>query len=72
VYYLGGRVCIGINEEMPPYFRTYQGLRQGDPLSPIMLNLVAEVLATLMRKVASQGKLKGVMEHIIPDGITHV
>jgi hypothetical protein len=37
-----------------------------------MLNLVAEVLAILMRKAASQGKLKGVMEHIIPEGITHV
>ena len=29
----GGRVCVNINRQRGGYFRTYQGLRQGDPLS---------------------------------------
>jgi len=29
----GGRVCVNINGENGPYFKTHRGLRQGDPLS---------------------------------------
>jgi hypothetical protein len=48
----GGKVCINVNGERTSFFNTYQGLRQGDPLSPFLFNLVVEVLATLMRKAA--------------------
>jgi hypothetical protein len=38
-----------------------------------MFNLVAVVLATLMRRAVTQGKIKGVvMTHLIQEGITHV
>jgi hypothetical protein len=53
-------------------FNTYQGLRQGDPLSPIMFNLVTEVMATLMRRAADQGKIMGILTHLLPEGITHI
>jgi hypothetical protein len=36
----GGRVCINVNGRRSPYFRTYQGLRQGDPLLPMLFNTV--------------------------------
>jgi hypothetical protein len=68
----GGRVCININGERSKFFNTYQGLKQGDPPSPIMFNLVAELLATLMKKAANQGKIEGVMSHLLPEGITHI
>jgi hypothetical protein len=64
-------VCININGERTQYFNTY-GLRQGDPLSPILFNIVAEVLATLMRRAAEQGKVRGVMSHLVPEGIAHI
>jgi hypothetical protein len=67
-----GGVCININGERTQNFNTYQGLRQGDPLSPLLFNLVAEVLATLLRKASSQGKIKGVLSHLIPEGISHI
>jgi hypothetical protein len=33
----GGSVCVKVNDEMVHYFQTKKGLRQGDPLSPILL-----------------------------------
>jgi hypothetical protein len=69
---MGGSVCININGQRTPYFKTYQGLRQGVPLSPIIFNFVVDSLATLIRKATSRGKLKGVMDHLIPKGITHI
>jgi hypothetical protein len=37
-----------------------------------LFNLVAEVLATLLRKASNLGMIKGVMSHLIPEGITHI
>jgi hypothetical protein len=68
----GGKLCININGERTQYFRTYQGIRQGDPLSPILFNLIADVLASLMRKAIKKDKIKGLMTHLIEDGITHI
>jgi hypothetical protein len=38
----------------------------------MLFNLVAETLATLMRKASNQGKLREVLTHLIPEGITHI
>ena len=40
----GGSVAINVNDEIGPYFQTKKGLRQGDPLSPILFNIVADML----------------------------
>lgn len=46
----GGKVCVNINEKNSPYFKTHRGLRQGDPLSPLMFNLAADALAHIMNE----------------------
>lgn len=33
----GRRVCINVNRENGSYFKTHRGLRQEDPLSPLLL-----------------------------------
>lgn len=33
----GGRVAVEINGERGEFFRSYKGLRQGDPLSPFAI-----------------------------------
>lgn len=63
-----GKVCINVNGERSKYFRMYRGLRQGDPLSPLLFNLVADVLGVMLNKAANRGHIKGVLDNLIPGG----
>jgi hypothetical protein len=38
----------------------------------MMFNIVAEVLTVMMTKATGKGMVKGVMSHIISEGITHI
>jgi hypothetical protein len=53
-------------------FQDIQGFETRGHLSLLIFNLVAEVLSTLMRKAADQGKITEVMSHLIHEGITHI
>ena len=41
----GGNVCVMVNDKLGPYFQTKKGFRQGDPFSPILFNMIADVLS---------------------------
>jgi hypothetical protein len=60
-----GRVCINVNGERSDYFRTYRGLRQRDPLSPLLFNIVANALGVLLQSAISKGQLSGVLTDLI-------
>jgi len=68
----GGRLCININGENDPYFKTHRGLRQGDPLSPLLFNLAADALDHILSKAKLNGYIKGVVPHLIPGGLSHL
>jgi hypothetical protein len=46
----GGSLSIRLNEENIPYFKPGKGLRQGDPLSPLLFNLVVDVFSRMLAK----------------------
>jgi hypothetical protein len=54
-----GRVAIKVNDEVGPYFSTHQGLRQSDPLSPILFDLTADALAIMIDKANEHDLLTG-------------
>ena len=66
----GGSVAINVNDEVGPYFQTKKGLRQGDPLSPILFNLVADMLTLFIKRAKAEGLLSGVVPHLVDDGLS--
>jgi hypothetical protein len=68
----GGRVGININGEDGQFFITYKGLRQGDPLSPLMFNLVSDTLATMFENGKLTGQIRGLVPNLIEGGLTHL
>ena len=44
----GGQTAINVNKELGPYFRNSKGVMQGDPISPLLFNIVVETLAVIL------------------------
>jgi exonuclease III len=66
----GGSVGIKVNDDIGPYFQTRRGLRQGDPMSPILFNIVADMLAILIDRAKADGQIRGIIPHLLDDGLS--
>jgi hypothetical protein len=64
----GGQTAININGEVGPYFRNARGVRQGDPLSPILFDFMVDALAAMISRASHAGHIRGVVRHLIPGG----
>ena len=69
-----GHTAININGEVGPFFKASRGVKQGDPVSPLLFNLAVEALAGILDKAKLAGHLKRVVSHLVPDGggVTHL
>jgi hypothetical protein len=68
----GGQTTISINGEVGPYFRNKRGVCQGDPISPLLFDFVADALEAIMSKARVAGHIEGVVPHLIPGGVSHL
>jgi hypothetical protein len=66
----GGSVSVNINDDVGHFFQTRKGLRQGDPLSPILFNIVTDMLAVLIKRAKDEGQISGIVPHLVQDGIS--
>jgi hypothetical protein len=51
-------------------FQTRKGLRQDDPLSPILFNIGVDMLAILIKCAKSDGQIEGVIPHLVDGGLS--
>jgi len=65
----GGTVSVKLNNRIGPYIKSHKGVRQGDPLSPILFNFVADGLSRMILKAQSNHLFCGLGDHIIEQGI---
>ena len=65
-----GSVGIKINGDIGHSFQTKRGLRQGDPMSPVLFNIVADMLAILIKRAKDDGQIRGVIPHLVDDGLS--
>jgi hypothetical protein len=65
-----GSVAIKVNDDVGCYFQTKKGLHQGDPLSPMLFNIVVDMLAILIERAKQEGQIAGVIPHLVDGGLS--
>lgn len=53
----GGSVAIKVNDDIGHYFQTKKRPCQGDPLSPMLFNIVADMLTVLIERPKTLGQI---------------
>ena len=69
-YVQGGSVGIRVNDDIGHYFQTLKGLRQGDPLSPILFNIVVDMLAVLIARAKDDGHVGALIPDLVDGGVS--
>jgi Reverse transcriptase (RNA-dependent DNA polymerase) len=55
----GSITCVNVNGQLSEYFSCQRGMRQGDPLSPFLFDLVANGFYIILHKAQQSGFIKG-------------
>jgi hypothetical protein len=63
-----GSVGIRVNNDIGHNFQTRKGLRQGDPLSPILFNIIDDMLTILIARATEDGQVNGLIPHLVDVG----
>jgi hypothetical protein len=65
-----GSVGIKVNNDIGHYFQSRKGLRQGDPLSPTLFNIIAYMLEILIARAKEDGRVEGLIPHLVEGGVS--
>lgn len=68
----GGQTAININGEVGPFFPNGWGVRQGDPLSTLLFNIISDVLVAMLDRAKVAGHISGVAARVVPGGLSHL
>lgn len=63
---------VNINGSPKGFIQPERGIRQGDPLSPYLFILCAEVLSHMMRRAETQGNIRGIKISNASPSVTHL
>ena len=66
---LKGSVGLRINNNNSDFFIAGKGVRQGDPYSPLLFNLVEDVFTRILVKASRNNILEGLFRSSNPTGI---
>ena len=66
----GGSVGIRVNDGIGHFFQTLKGLRQGEPLSSLLFNLVVDMLTILIACAKEDGQVEGLTQHLVDGGVS--
>jgi hypothetical protein len=61
---------IKINDQVGQNFQTKKDLRQGDSLSPLLFNIVVDMLAILINRAKDECQFNGVVPHLVDDNLS--
>jgi hypothetical protein len=64
-----GTLSVKVNDRLGAYFKSEKGVRQGDPLSPLLFNIAVDALAKMMLLGQENGLIKGLVPEYIPNGV---
>ena len=62
-------MCVKLNNTVGLYFMSHKGVRQGDPLSPFLFNIVAECLCKMVLVAQSNNLVVGLAPDLINNGV---
>lgn len=62
---------VNLNGEESSFFKPGKGLRQGDPISPLLFNLVGDVLTRMLSKVVENNLIGGLLTDLRMGELCH-
>jgi hypothetical protein len=63
-------VSVKVNDELGHFFGTNLGLRLDDPLSPVLFNILVDMLAVLIERSKDQDLIGGLVPHLVDGGLS--
>jgi hypothetical protein len=61
-----------LNDKNNDYFKPRKDLRQGDPMSHLLFNLVADVFTRMLVRAAQGGYITGLTTSLYPEGVISI
>jgi hypothetical protein len=59
-----------VNDDIGHHFQMRKGLWKGDPLSPILFNIVADMLAIMISREKEDGQVSRLTPHLVDGGVS--